>query len=67
MPTYVDPDLMVHPLRLELDDDSVRDFIVRAHNNDKTLTVDECDAALDWMFDYVANERQTVYGVTTLQ
>ena len=67
MPTYVDPEQMVHPLRLELDDDTIRDFIVRAHNDDDTLTFEECEAALDWMYDYIASEKQTVRGVTTLQ
>lgn len=67
MKIYVNPEQMVHPLRLELDDDVIRNFIVRAHEDDETLTFEECEAALDWMFDYVAGEKQTIYGVTTLQ
>jgi len=67
MPRYVDPDLMVHPLRLELDDAEVRNFVLRAHKDDLTLTLEECEAALDWVYDVIAGEKQTVMGVTTLQ
>ena len=67
MPRYVDPDLMVHPLRLELEERDILDILRRVHEDDTTVTLDECEAALDWMYDYTASERQTVYGVTTLQ
>jgi cell division GTPase FtsZ len=63
----VDPETAVHPLRLELDEDSVRDFIVRVHEDDETLTLDEIECAMDWLYDYIVSERQTVPGTTVLQ
>lgn len=63
----VDPEVMVHPLRHELSDDDVRDIIRRVHEDDDTLTLDEIDCALDWLYDYIAGESQTVLGTTVLQ
>ena len=63
----VDPADMVHPLRHELSDDDVRDILMRVHEDDLTLTLDEIDCAMDWLYDYVASERQTVLGTTVLQ
>ena len=63
----VDPAVMVHPLRHELSDDDVRDILIRVHEDDLSLTLDEIDCAMDWLYDYVASERQTVLGTTVLQ
>lgn len=63
----VDPAQMVHPLRHALSDDDVRAIIVRVHANDDTLTLDEIDCAMDWLYDYVAGESQTALGTTVLQ
>lgn len=63
----VDPEVMVHPLRHELSDDDVRAIILRVHQDDDTLTLDEIDCALDWLYDYIAGESQTVLGTTVLQ
>lgn len=64
---YVDPEKAVHPLRLKLDDDVVRDFFRRIDENDETLTIEEIQAAEDWLFDYIASEKQTHLGEVTLQ
>ena len=63
----IDPEMAVHPLRHELSDDDVRKILVRVHEDDQTLTLDEIDCALDWLYDYVAGERQTIHGTTVLQ
>ena len=63
----VNPETAVHPLRLELDDDSILDILRRVHQDDTTVTLEECDAALDWLYDYVAAQTQTQLGTTVLQ
>lgn len=63
----VDPGLMVHPLRQELEDDDIRDFFRRIDEDDDSLTMDEIEAAQDWLYDYLASIKQTVYGTTVLQ
>lgn len=63
----IDPEMAVHPLRHELSDDDVRAILVRVHEDDETLTLDEIDCALDWLYDYIAGESQTVLGTTVLQ
>jgi len=63
----VDPELAVHPLRLERTDDQVRSLFERIDRNDETLTLDEIDCALDWLYDYVVAVKQTHEGITTLQ
>lgn len=63
----VDPRLAVHPLRLELEEDAVRDFFRRVDEDDQTLTLDEIECALDWLHDYIVANKQTHQGITTLQ
>lgn len=63
----IDPEMAVHPLRHELSDDDVRAILVRVHEDDETLTLDEIDCALDWLYDYIAGGSQTVLGTTVLQ
>jgi len=63
----VNPDTTVHPLRLELDDDQIRDIFVRIDANDDTVTLEELEAAQDWLYDYIAGSTQTVYGTTVVQ
>ena len=63
----VNPKNTVHPLRLELDEDDILDILRRVHEDDTTITLDECDAALDWIYDYVAGQKQTQPGTTVLQ
>lgn len=63
----VDPELMVHPLRLERTEDDIRSIFGRIDRDDDTLTLEEVDAAMDWLYDYIAGQQQTVYGTTVLQ
>jgi hypothetical protein len=64
---YLDPDTCVHPLRFELTDEEIIGIVERAHCNDDSLSLDELDCALDYLFDVVALERQTHPGSTVLQ
>ena len=63
----IDPEQAVHPLRFELNDDDVRNILVRVHEDDQTLTLDEIECAHDWLYDLIASEHQTVPGTTVLQ
>jgi len=63
----IDPHKAVHPLRFELDDDAMLDIVRRAHEDDVTVSLDECEAALDWLYDYTVGQLQTVPGTTVLQ
>ena len=65
--TYINPEEAVHPLRLKLDEDEIRNVFSRLEENDLTLTAEELEAANDWLYDYIAAEKQTHEGVTTLQ
>ena len=63
----VDPSQQVHPLRLELDDESIGAIMTRVWENDDSLTLDEIECAMDWLYDYIVAEQQTVPGTTVLQ
>lgn len=68
MVRYVDPDLDgVHPLRLELSEDEMADIMQGIHDNENWMSLEEIEAAQDYLFDYIVAEKQTVPGVTTLQ
>lgn len=63
----VDPDLMIHPLRFELDNDDLEDLFVRIENDDETVTRDEIEACQDYLHDIVSAQKQTHYGIALLQ
>jgi len=68
MVRYVDPDVDgVHPLRLELSDDDMADIMQGIQDNADWMSLDEIEAAQDYIFDFIVAEKQTVPGGTTLQ
>ena len=64
---YVDPELAVHPLRLELSDEDMANIFQGIADDADWMSLDEIEAAQDWLYDYIAADKQTVEGVTTLQ
>lgn len=64
---YVNPEEMVHPLRLEKDDDYWRKVLQAADRKEEWMTSEDLEAALDFLYDYIAMTHQTHEGVTTLQ
>jgi hypothetical protein len=66
---YVDPEEMVHPLRLELEDDSrFAEILGRLDSDDlDDVTTEEIHATEDYLYDLLAAKLQTHEGVTTLQ
>lgn len=64
----VDPETEgVHPLRLKLSDDDMYDIIEGIQENKDWMTLEELEAATDYLFDYVVAQKQTVPGTTVLQ
>jgi hypothetical protein len=66
---YINPETEgVHPLRLELSDDDM-DFIIEAIENGDIddITVEEMEAATDYLFDFICMKTQTHPGETLLQ
>ena len=64
---YVDPDEMVHPLRLELSEEEMASVIQGIIDDENWMSLDEIEAAQDRIYDHIAAARQTHDGVTTLQ
>jgi len=68
MPRYIDIETEgFHPLRAEKDDNYWIKVIEAVENEEDWMTTEEIDAALDFLFDCIAEKTQTAYGVTTLQ
>lgn len=65
--TVVDPELAVHPLRLELTDDELGDIANAIVNNETWMSLEEIQAVEDLLHDYIVAAKQTHPGVTTLQ
>lgn len=64
----IDPEVEgVHPLRLELDENDIHDIFVRVDQEDTSLTKEELDCAMDWLYDYIVAEQQNVFGTTVIQ
>lgn len=65
---YLDPEQMIHPLRLEIDDSRFEEILARIDSNDlDDVTTEEIHATEDYLYDLLASKLQTHYGVTTLQ
>jgi len=65
--TYVDPELMIHPLRFERSDDEMGNIVQGIMDDADWMTLEEIEAAQDLLFDHIAASKQTVPGVVTLQ
>jgi hypothetical protein len=65
---YINPETEgVHPLRLELTDEDMGDILKGIEDGANWMSLDELDAALDYLHDFIVAKKQTVEGVTTLQ
>lgn len=68
MPTYVDPERAIHPLRGTLtQEDWARIYTAMETEDVNAITDDELDAACDALYDAIVAKTQTHEGVTTLQ
>jgi hypothetical protein len=64
---YVNPDEMVHPLRLTMSEEEMSSVIQGIIDDENWMSLDEIEAAQDRIYDHIAATRQTHEGVTTLQ
>lgn len=64
---YVDPEEMVHPLRLTVCDSYMNKVLEGCEKQEDWMTTEELEAVNDYLYDLIASKLQTHYGVTTLQ
>jgi hypothetical protein len=65
---YINPEVDgVHPLRLTLSDDEMADIMEGISKGADWMTLEEIEAAQDYLFDFIVAEKQNVEGVTTVQ
>lgn len=64
---YINPKLAVHPLRSKLTDDEISEIFRKIDADDDSVTLDEIDCAMDWLYDFIVAQKQTHEGITTLQ
>jgi hypothetical protein len=65
---YIDPETNgIHPLRHELTEMEIGEIIQGILDDKDWMSLEEIEAAQDYLFDHIAAKSQTVPGVTTLQ
>jgi hypothetical protein len=64
---YVNPDEMIHPLRLTMSEEEIGEIFQGIADDADWMSLEEIEAAQDWLYDYIAADKQTHEGVTTLQ
>ena len=65
---YIDPETEgVHPHRLEMTDEEMAEVLQGIQDGDNWMSLDELDAAVDYLHDFVVAKKQTHLGITTLQ
>ena len=65
---YINPELEgMHPLRQTLTDDEMAEIMQGIADGADWMSLEEIEAAQDYLFDFIVAEKQTVPGVTTLQ
>ena len=67
-PKYIDPEVEgIHPLRRTMTDDEMAEIFEGISNGESWMTMEQIEAAEDYLFDFVVTEKQNVEGVTTVQ
>ena len=65
---YIDPNVEgVHPLRLTMTDDEMASVLQGIQDGQDWMTLEEIEAATDFLFDHIVAKKQTVPGEVTLQ
>ena len=65
---YIDPEVEgVHPLRLTLSDDDMDKILLGIDKNEDWMSLEEIEAAADYVFDYITAETQTHLGEVIVQ
>lgn len=63
----VDPQAMVHPLRLTLTDEEMAEIFRGIENDEDWMSLEEISAAMDLLFDHIVEKKQTHPGEIILQ
>ena len=64
---YVNPEEMVHPLRLNSCDSYMVEILEGCEKHEDWMTTEELEAVNDYLYDLIVSKVQTHDGVTTLQ
>jgi len=64
---YLTPEEVEHPYRREMDAEQMAFVLQGILDNENWMTDEELGAATDLLYDRVAEEKQTVPGILTLQ
>lgn len=65
---YINPEVEgVHPLRLKLSDDDMDKILIGIDKNEDWMTLEEIEAAQDYIFDFITAEKQTHLGEVIVQ
>ena len=65
---YIDPDVEgIHPLRRDMSDEQIAEILQGIVDNESWMSLDEIEAAQDYLFDHITAEKQTHPGEVTLQ
>lgn len=57
----------VHPLRREVCDNYILKIVEGVENKEDWMSLEEIEAAQDYLYDLIVSKIQTHHGVTTLQ
>lgn len=65
---YIDPEKDgIHPLRLKLTDDDMEEILQGIEDKADWMSLEEIEAAADYLFDFITAKKQTHLGEVTLQ
>ena len=65
---YINPEVEgIHPYRLKMTEREIGEVLQGIQDGADWMSLDELDAALDYLHDFIVAEKQNVEGVTTLQ
>lgn len=65
---YINPEKEgMHPLRHELSEEQMGEILQGIMNDEDWMSLDEIEAAQDYLYDHIASKKQTHLGEVTLQ
>ena len=64
---YVDPKKAIHPLRTKLGEDGMAEIVQGIADDQDWMSLEEIEAAQDYIYDVIVAKKQTHLGITTLQ
>jgi len=66
--TYINPDEEgIHPLRHTMSDEEIGEILQGIIDNENWMSLEEIEAAQDYLFDHITAKKQTHPGMVTIQ